>query len=214
MARRKQRRSRRSPSYAPRLIVMANSPIAGRAKRRLAREIGTTAAIGFYRACLGHTLRRLSFDRRWRTYVSITPDVDGDSQLWKRSAPTANRLGQGSGDLGERMRRIFRVLPPGPAIIVGSDIPSISARDIAKAFTLLGKADAVFGPASDGGYWLIGLKRLLSPFASVRWSSDKALADTLANLEGRKIAFVAMLDDVDDADAYRRHGRHWQRLIP
>lgn len=115
------------------------------------------------------------------------------------------------------MQGIFRALPPGPAIIVGSDIPAISAGAIAEAFRLLGRADAVFGPASDGGYWLVGLKRVprvLTPFASVRWSSETALADTLANLEGKKIAFVATLSDVDDAWACRRHRRRWQRLIP
>lgn len=114
------------------------------------------------------------------------------------------------------MHRLFRTVPPGPAIIVGSDIPAISAGEIAKAFRLLGEADAVFGPASDGGYWLVGLKRVprvLSPFAAVRWSTENALADTLANLPGRKVAFVATLADVDDAGACYRHRRYWQRLV-
>ncbi len=207
-----------SSIFAPRLIVMAKTPFAGSVKRRLSREIGSPRAIGFYRTCLGNTLRRLAHDPRWHTYVAIAPDRDMPSTFWRGLAsPKITRIAQGGGDLGRRMQRIFASLPPGPAIIVGSDIPAISAGEIARAFKLLGKADAVFGAAPDGGYWLVGLKRaprLIAPFASVRWSSDKALADTLANLEGRKIAFVAMLDDVDDADAYRRHGRHWQRLIP
>ena len=127
-----------------------------------------------------------------------------------RASPKAEAIS------GHRMQRIFRTLPPGPAIIVGSDIPAISAGEIAGAFKLLGKADAVFGAAPDGGYWLLGLKRaprVLAPFACVRWSSEKALSDTLANLDGKKIAFVASLSDVDGADAYRRYRRQWQRLI-
>jgi rSAM/selenodomain-associated transferase 1 len=196
---------------------MAKSPVAGRVKRRLAEETGTTHAISFYRTCLAHTLLRLASDPRFRLHAAISPDRDAHSALWARLArPRIARLAQGGGDLGHRMQRIFRALPAGPAIIVGSDIPAISAGAIVEAFRLLGRADAVFGAAPDGGYWLVGLRRaprVLAPFASVRWSSEKALADTLANLEGKKIAFVATLSDVDDAWAYRRYRRQWQRLI-
>ena len=114
------------------------------------------------------------------------------------------------------MQRLFRTLPPGPAIIVGSDIPAIKASDIARAFRLLGNADAVFGRAPDGGYWLVGLRRtprLLAPFAGVRWSGPHALADTLGNLKGSRVAFAATLSDVDTEENYRRLGRNWQRLI-
>jgi glycosyltransferase A (GT-A) superfamily protein (DUF2064 family) len=90
-------------------------------------------------------------------------------------------------------------------VIIGTDIPGITPAHIAQAFRLLGRHDAVFGPADDGGYWLVGLKRrprLPHPFTSVRWSSPHALADTLANLEGTTVAFVATLSDVDDARAF------------
>ena len=123
---------------------------------------------------------------------------------------------QGKGDLGQRMRRLFAALPPGPAIIIGSDIPAIEAGHIAQAFRLLGRNDAVLGPATDGGYWLIGLKRtpsLLAPFNRVRWSSRHALADTLANLEGKRVASAATLADVDSQDDYRNLRRCAQRLI-
>ena len=116
----------------------------------------------------------------------------------------------------ERMRRLFSLLPPGPAIIVGSDIPAIEAEHIAQAFKLLGRNDAVFGPAADGGYWLIGLKRTpkaLAPFAGVRWSSPHALADTLANLKGKRVAFAATLRDVDSKNDYRDLRVYAERLI-
>jgi glycosyltransferase A (GT-A) superfamily protein (DUF2064 family) len=96
-------------------------------------------------------------------------------------------------------------MPLGPVVIVGTDVPGIMPAHIAEAFRSLGRHDAVFGPAVDGGYWLVGLKRrprLLIPFARVRWSSPHALADTLANLEGRALAFVATLSDVDDARGF------------
>ena len=88
-------------------------------------------------------------------------------------------------------------------MIVGTDVPGIRPAHIAEAFRLLGRHDAVFGPATDGGYWLVGLRRrprVLRPFANVRWSSPHALADTLANLEGRTVAFVATLSDVDERE--------------
>jgi rSAM/selenodomain-associated transferase 1 len=195
---------------------MAKTPLAGRVKRRLAREIGTSGAIGFYRACLANTLFRLQGDPRWDFYVAISPDQDASSALWLRRS-RAKPLAQGGGDLGTRMQRIFASLPPGPAIIVGSDIPAISASEIADAFRLLGKADAVFGATPDGGYWLVGLKRtprLIAPFAAVRWSSEYALADTLANLKGKRIAFASTLFDVDEGRAYLSLRRQWQRLVP
>jgi rSAM/selenodomain-associated transferase 1 len=197
---------------------MAKTPIAGGVKRRLGREIGATASVNFYRTCLAQTLRRLGSDRRWQSYLAISPDGDLRASIWNRLArPRVVRLAQGRGDLGARMQRLFCMAPLGPAIIVGSDIPAVSADEIGKAFRLLGKVDAVLGPARDGGYWLIGLRRrprLLSPFASVRWSTDRALGDTLTTLAGCKIAFVATLEDVDDARAHDRYRPHWQRLIP
>ena len=137
---------------------MAKSPVAGRVKRRLGREIGDVAAIRFYRICLSHTALRLAQDRRWRTLLAIDPDRDVAAPF-APSRETLARVTQGNGDLGRRMQRLFSLLPPGPAIIVGSDIPAIEPNISREAFRLLGRTDAVLGPAADGGYWLIGLKR-------------------------------------------------------
>jgi glycosyltransferase A (GT-A) superfamily protein (DUF2064 family) len=156
---------------------------------------------------------RLARDPRWQTLLAVSPDSAVGARFWPRGI---ERLAQGRGDLGARMQRLFRLLPPGPAIIVGSDIPSIAASDIACAFRLLGNADAVFGRAPDGGYWLVGLRRtprLLAPFVGVRWSGPHALADTLGNLKGSRVALAATLSDVDTEESYRRLGRNWQRLI-
>jgi len=213
MGKRKARRPARA-AYAPRLIVMAKGPLAGRSKRRLAASIGAISATRFYRSCFAYTLMRLSTDRRWQTLLAVSPDSEVSAPFWPRGI---ERLPQGHGDLGRRMQRLFRKLPPGPAIIVGSDIPAIKASDIACAFRLLGNADAVFGRATDGGYWLVGLRRtprLLAPFAGVRWSGPHALADTLANLKGSRVAFAATLSDVDTEKDYRRLRRDWERLIP
>jgi glycosyltransferase A (GT-A) superfamily protein (DUF2064 family) len=106
------------------------------------------------------------------------------------------------------MGRVAHGLPPGPAVIVGSDIPDITAADIAGAFRALGSNDAVFGPATDGGYWLVGLRRrpcFFDPFTKVRWSSEYALADTLANLAGKNVAMLRTLSDIDDGASWRRY---------
>jgi rSAM/selenodomain-associated transferase 1 len=212
MARRKAP-AKRGPSYARRLVIMAKRPAMGRVKRRLAREIGATAAVRFYRSSLSHMVLRLAADPRWLTVIAIDSIADGAPPL---SRTRATMMRQGEGDLGVRMQRLFTRLPPGPVVIVGSDIPSIRPAHIAGAFRLLGAADAVFGPAPDGGYWLVGLKRtprVLAPFANVRWSGPHALADTRANLKGKRVALAARLSDVDRADDLRRERGRAGRLI-
>jgi len=214
MARHNAVRPRRD-NYANHLVIMAKSPIAGRVKRRLGREVGDVAAIRFYRNCLSHTALRLAQDRRWRTLLAIDPDSDVAAPF-APSRETLARVPQGKGDPGQRMLRLFSLLPPGPVVIVGSDIPAIEAEHIAQAFRLLGRNDAVFGPAADGGYWLIGLKRtpkMLAPFAGVRWSSPHALADTLANLKGRRVAFAVTLSDVDGKHDYDAMRGFAERLV-
>lgn len=215
MVRRRKGRPRRV-SFAPRLVIMAKRPAAGRVKRRLARDIGDVGAARFSRATLAHTILRLGADPRWRTYLAVAPDTSLMSSGWPSGANIV-RIPQGGGDLGRRMQRLFDSLPPGPVIIVGSDIPRIRPAHIARAFKLLGSADAVFGPASDGGYWLVGMKRAprcLRPFDGVPWSTSTALDVTLSNLRGRIIAFAPILRDVDRGEDYWSEGRQAERLVP
>jgi len=102
------------------------------------------------------------------------------------------------------MGRPFRELPPGPLVLVGTDIPDLRPAHIARAFAALGRADAVFGPATDGGFWLVGLRRrprALEVFDSVDWSAPQTLDQTLANLpEGTRVEIIDTLCDIDDAD--------------
>jgi uncharacterized protein len=205
---------KRAAPFRCRLVVMAKKPVAGAVKTRLAREIGAGAAVRFARQAAAVVLQRVAHDPRWHTILAVTPDAGRTSRCWPRGIP---RLGQGQGDLGRRMQHIFECVPPGPAIIVGSDIPSIRRAHIAQAFRSLGRHDAVFGPAADGGYWLIGLRRrprLLDPFGRVRWSSPHALGDTLANLAGHACAFVATLSDVDDAQGFHLTAGEFGRRVP
>lgn len=188
------------------LIVFARPPRLGRGKRRLAAEVGDVAAWRFCRLALANLLRRLAQDPRWVLWLAVTPDRATGERGWP---VRTRRIGQGRGDLGTRITRALGGCPPGPAVLVGSDIPGIRASHIAEAFRSLGRHDVVFGPAADGGYWLFGVRRTAAlpagMFDGVRWSTRHALRDTLASLPpGTKVGTVATLEDVDDADAYRR----------
>ena len=192
------------------LVVFAKAPRLGTVKRRLAAGIGAVAALRFHRANTEALLRRIGGDPRWRCWLAITPDrFAGGPRFWRLTVP---RLSQGGGDLGARMERALRALPPGPALIVGADIPGIGREQIARAFRMLAEKDFVLGPAPDGGYWLIGARRRRRPriLRRVRWSTPAALADTLASLpKGVSVGYVETLEDVDTAAEYRRwRGRH------
>ncbi len=101
------------------------------------------------------------------------------------------------------MRHQLGTAPPGPVCVIGADIPGLSRAALGRAFRALGSHDAVFGPAEDGGYWLIGLHNSARVphglFDGVRWSTEHALADTIASLPGARIALVDRLRDVDTA---------------
>jgi glycosyltransferase A (GT-A) superfamily protein (DUF2064 family) len=138
--------------------------------------------------------------------ASLLPLQEKDRMRGK--SVCSDRIPQGRGGLGQRMQRIFDRCGRGPLIIVGTDIPFMTREIIVEAFRQLRHADAVFGCAEDGGYWLVGLRRIPkrhAPFESVRWSSPHALADTLQNLRSQRIAFAATLFDIDTEADYRRY---------
>ena len=121
----------------PHLVIFARAPRRGAVKRRLAADIGAGAALAFYRQTLFDVTRRLGGDRRWRTWLAATPDTSAARPgLWP-PVPGVRLIRQGGGDLGERMARPLRTLPPGPAIIVGTDIPDIAPDHIAAGFAAL-----------------------------------------------------------------------------
>ena len=182
------------------LVVMLKQPVAGRVKTRLGHEIGMVGAAWWFRHQTARLLRRLE-DPRWRLILAVTPDRAGlTSRAWPAHLP---RVPQGPGDLGDRMGRLLRGLPPGPVCIVGGDIPGLTNSHAARAFAALGDHEAVFGPAEDGGFWLVGMKRVAPPpatlFRGVRWSTCHALADSMASLPGCRIALCDRLRDVDSA---------------
>lgn len=195
------------------LVIFTRAAQLGCVKRRLAADIGALAALRFHNKMQAQLAQGIAKDKRWKTWIAITPYIRTKNSLLSG----AQILNQGRGDLGQRMAHCFRALPPGPAVLIGSDIPGINAAHIARAFSVLGRRDAVFGPATDGGYWLVGLKRLRpiggphgrNLFSCVRWSGPHALADTINAMGSHaRAGFVDSLPDVDSAEDYH----HWRRL--
>lgn len=180
------------------LIVMVKEPRPGRVKTRLGRDIGLVPAAWWFRHQCQALLRRLEHPA-WRLVLAVSPDVEGmTSRVWPRHLP---RTPQGRGDLGDRMARLLRRFGQSDTCIIGADIPGVEPLHIRRAFAALGRSDTVWGPAPDGGYWLIGLKaaRAVPPrlFAGVRWSTPHALADTVATIPDLTTAYVDLLSDVD-----------------
>ncbi len=188
----------------PVVIVFVRAPVLGAVKRRLAAGIGPFAALRFYTRTTHALLRRIGGDPRWEVRLAVTPDAAArQSRHWPARHA---RFPQGEGDLGRRMARAMQRFSHRPVVLVGSDIPTLTALHIAQAFHTLGNADLVFGPASDGGYWLVGARDpafVRGLFDRVRWSGPFALADTTANAGMRRVALLDRLSDVDDAEDFR-----------
>lgn len=182
----------------PTLYVVAKAPLMGRAKTRLAADIGPVHAKRIYRYLMGQVLRRVQ-DPRWDTVLAITPPhLLGRVPDWE-GIP---QIPQVSGSLTPRLAALFS--RKGPTLTIGTDCPQVNALDIAAAFRGLHSHSHVFGPASDGGFWLMGARGPLRPgfFEGVRWSHDETLVDVKARTNG-DYAELRTLTDVDDLKALR-----------
>jgi rSAM/selenodomain-associated transferase 1 len=196
-----------------RLVILAKAPVAGDVKTRLAREVGVTAATRFYRHAMASVIARLGSQPFWHTVIAAAPEAALRSAIWPAGM---HRVSQGRGDIGRRMQQPMRRFPPGPVCVIGTDIPDIEVDHLRRAFRLLGRRDVVFGPAEDGGFWLVGMRRrprVPDPYSRVRWSSPHALGDTLSNLAGLSVGFTATLHDVDTAGDLRRVAARFGRRV-
>lgn len=183
---------------------MVKEPRSGRVKTRLGRSVGMTTAAWWFRHQVNSLIHRLT-DPRWDIILAVTPDTAGlTSRVWPGHL---RRVPQGTGTLGDRMARVLSVPASGPVCVIGADIPGITKRHIARGFSALGNHDVVFGPAPDGGYWLVGLKnnRPAPPtlFQRVRWSGPHALADSVTSLKDRRVTYIDCLQDVDTVEDLR-----------
>ena len=180
----------------PDLYIFAKRPGMDASKTRLARDIGPTHAHRLYQSMMSQVIRNVS-DPRWNTTLFVTPaEALGTVPAWDRLPQRP----QPRGSLSPRLADVFSG-PKRPVIVIGTDCPQVRASDIAKALEALRKAPFVFGPASDGGFWLMGAVAPLRAhvFDKVRWSSEHTLSDLQANLKG-EVKRLRTLTDVDDAE--------------
>lgn len=183
------------------VVILAKAPVLGTVKTRLARDIGAAAALALYREMLRGVVARLS-GQDWRLLLAVTPDDSADQPgLWPDAVA---RIPQGGGDLGARMlRALGRATDGAPVVVVGSDIPGLGPAQVRQAFAALDTKPLVFGPATDGGFYLVGARGRppAGIFAGVTWSTATVLRDTLAACPPDSAAMIEALADLDDVTA-------------
>ncbi|MBU6400629.1 MAG: TIGR04282 family arsenosugar biosynthesis glycosyltransferase [Verrucomicrobia bacterium] len=189
------------------IIVFVKAPRPGAVKTRLAKTLGRGAACDAYRRLVETLLQRLR-DLRC-VQVRFTPaDAEPEIRPWVRPGWVA--LPQDEGDLGVRMQSAFAAAFRNGAqrvVIIGSDCPEVTAEDVAAAWHALLTHDLVLGPATDGGYWLIGLCRPQPAlFHQMPWSTDQVFGQTLrrAAEAGLRVHRLRQLEDVDTPVAWQR----------
>ncbi len=167
------------------LVVMARWPAPGRCKSRLASGIGAGRASAVQRRLTDHTLaaaRQARARRAMEVVVAVAGIGPVAAARWGSALGCDRTVLQGRGGLGLRLQRqLLRARRDGAArvVLVGSDLPELSAADLLQAFAALERSELVLGPAADGGYWLIGLKASHPAlFSGIRWGSERVLAQT------------------------------------
>ncbi len=184
------------------LIVFAKSPRSGNVKTRLEGHLPEEERISLYTSLLESTVEKLRAIPDADTFISYSPPEES-GYFSKFGLAT---FAQSEGDLGERMHKAMEGLfADGYArvVLVGVDIPGLSASIIRKAFELLSGVDVVFGPARDGGYYLVGLRAPKGEiFSNIEWSTDTTLRQSIRKAEaaGLSVAFVDTLSDIDRPD--------------
>jgi rSAM/selenodomain-associated transferase 1 len=188
---------------AAKVIIFVKAPRLGFVKTRLAAAIGDEDACDAYRQLTETVLTKLA--PLPHVELRFTPD-DAEAEIspWLREHWTAQP--QGEGNLGQRMHRAFTEAN-GPAIIIGSDCPYLDATDLQSASDALAQHDLVLGPATDGGYWLIGLNAHCPVlFEGIEWSTGEVLQITVekASESGLSVQSLRELVDVDTVENWER----------
>ena len=186
------------------LVVFARAPELGRVKTRLAAEVGAAAALAAYETLGARVVRAVRGVPACELVVAFTPrDRRARLQAWLGDGLAYEP--QDDGDLGARMAAAIarrRAAGAAKVVVIGTDCPDVTAATVEEAFTRLDAADVVLGPALDGGYYLVGVRRPTPElFAGVPWSAPDTLAVTLERAQGAglTVALLAPLRDIDTA---------------
>jgi hypothetical protein len=182
------------------LGLFAKEPRPGLVKTRLAAETSAAWAAQVADACLQDLLDRLTVVEA-RRILAFAPD-DAHPYFAALAQSRYELTPQGEGDLGARLCRfVTNQLARGATavIVVGSDSPTIPLEYVQQAFALLEQADVVLGPAHDGGYYLLGCRRLPPIFDGITWGTARVLGETVARLDDPawRLALLPPWSDVD-----------------
>lgn len=188
------------------LIIFAKNPIKGKVKTRLAATIGEEKALRIYEDLLEYTCEIVTpVDAKKTVYYS---DYIAQDDLWNNSF--FDKKQQNGADLGERMNNAVQesfLTQNENTIIIGTDCRELDSETINKAFNSLTYVDVVLGPAFDGGYYLIGVKKANEElnhelFEGIDWSTSKVLEQTIAKIDKKKLSYILLktLSDIDTED--------------
>lgn len=196
------------------LIIFTRNPQLGKVKTRLAKTIGDEKALEVYTDLLAHTMhvtKELACDKFvFYDEMIVNNDLWADELFFKKK--------QSGVDLGARMQRAFEYLfEEGyqKCIIIGSDLFDLTTHHVREAFQKLENADVVIGPAEDGGYYLLGLKKVIPPvFSNKHWGTSGVLADTLIDLENHRVDCIETLNDIDTFEDLKKSKYYQKRQQP
>jgi len=179
------------------LIIFTRNPELGKCKTRLAITIGDKAALDIYKHLLQHTAtvtKNVNAD----CYVFYSEAII-DKDIWDNNF--FNKKLQNGNDLGERMHNAFKELfrlGYHSVCIVGSDLLDLNSKIIEEAYKRLYENDVVIGPAEDGGYYLLGIKKLHPKlFKDKIWGTNTVYESTLSDLQGENVYKLKELKDID-----------------
>ena len=186
------------------VIVFAKAPVAGLAKTRLIPALGADGAAQLAERLLHHTLHQVLALPAIHRELCVTPTLHHPAfdRVRETAADRLQITLQGDGDLGERMHRaLSRVLAVhSKALLIGTDAPSLDTRRLEAACLALDRHQAVFVPALDGGYALVGLTRPVPTlFERMTWSTPRVMQDTRDRARAIGLSWTEM-DPVPDLD--------------
>lgn len=192
----------------PRLLLFAKTPIDGQVKTRLIPLMGAEAATSIHRQLCRQMIATFIDDTRWQLELWLWPHRDhpwiGDLREAFPALSTHCQYGQ---DLGERMHNALNS-QAGPAVVIGSDCPTLTTHDVAAAFEALVHHDAVLKPAEDGGYLLLGVNQSHAGlFENISWGTERVLQQTRRRMHAMDILHHELEPgwDIDEPEDWFRY---------
>lgn len=203
------------PSPDSAVGLMAKFPELGKVKTRLAAEIGDHRALSVYQALLSNVCEQCCPDHNndylWTCWVTPGRYADQFKTLYPGFQQYA---AQANGHLGVRMAAALNAILESPgirkALLIGADIPDLDRARLAAALTALDNTDVVWGPARDGGYYLVGMSTVHPQlFEGIAWGGPDVLKHSIAIAEqsGLSYRLLEPLEDVDTTDDLRKFRR-------